>query len=100
MLLRRVLPGVASLSIAVAMFTAATPATASPLLTYCWTVTRTAPIYSTAGGPFQVGTAQGGDRFENIDELVKGAWRYGDDEQNGTYGWIGDGNLSDGVPCE
>jgi hypothetical protein len=99
MLLRRVLPGIASLSIAAAMFTAPTPATASPLLDYCWAVIKTAPIYSTAGGPVQVGTAQGGNRFDNIDEIVKGAWRYGDDEQNGTFGWIGVGNLSEGVPC-
>lgn len=79
--------------------TAVPPASAVASLTYCWTVIRDAPIYSTPGGPTQTGTASAGDTFENINGTVQGAWRYGDDEQNGAYGWIANGNLTQGVPC-
>ena len=78
---------------------AALPESAVASLTYCWTVFRDAPIYSTAGGSTQTGTAAAGDTFENINDTLQGNWRYGDDEQNGVYGWISDGNLTHGVPC-
>ena len=96
---RRTLPGLAALGIAIGFLIPAAPASATTY-DYCWTVFRTSPIYSTAGGRTQVGTAYTGDTFQNIHSIVQGSWRYGDDEQNGVYGWIGNGNLTNGHPCE
>lgn len=34
-----------------------------------------------------------------IVDQVKGAWRFGNDEETGATGWILDGDLTHGVPC-
>jgi hypothetical protein len=97
---KRILPLAAVLALGLGFVTPALPASAGVRLTYCWTVIRNAPTYSTPGGSTQTGTAHVGDTFENINEIVQGAWRYGDDEETGATGWILDGDLSHGIPCE
>jgi hypothetical protein len=77
----------------------ALPASARPRVTICWTVFRATSTYSTPGGSTVTGSADVGDTFENINDIVQGAWRYGDDEETGATGWILNGDLTHGVPC-
>jgi hypothetical protein len=94
---KRILPLGAVLALGLGFVGPALPASAG--VTYCWTVFRDAPVYSTPGGPTQVGSAFVGDTFENIDGIVSGAWRYGQDDETGAFGWIANGDLTHGVPC-
>lgn len=97
---KRILPmAVATLGLGLGFVSSVAPASAAP--TICWTVFRAAPIYSTAGGRTQTGTASVGDTFENINGIVQGGWRYGvDDTSNSVTGWISNGDLTHGFACE
>lgn len=97
---KRVLPLAAIAGLGLGLLGPVVPsASAAPSITYCWTVIRDSPVYSTPDGPTQVGTAFAGDTFENIDGTVQGAWRYGVDDESGAFGWVADGDLTHGNPC-
>jgi hypothetical protein len=98
MSLKRVLPLVAVLGLGLGFVTPVLPASAVVPPTICWTVFRATSTFSTAGGTTKTGSAHVGDTFENFNDMVKGAWRYGQDDETGATGWINNGDLTPGVP--
>jgi len=95
---KRFLPLAAILGLGLGFVSPVLPASAT-LPTVCWTVFRATSTYSTPGGTVKTGSANVGDTFENFNDIVKGAWRYGMDDETGATGWILDGDLTHGNPC-